>query len=217
MNYIKLKFQLKKQFGLTFVPPNLAFFDRFHSNDYAIDVGCGDYPDFSLYCAKKHGMRVIVIDPTRKHQEVLKKIERANPLLKVLPYALGHQEGVATFYESTINVSGSLCSSHQNIVKDPVVSYPVSVITLDQIMQCCGINQVKILKIDIEGEEYKLIETLTQPIVQKIDQILIEFHHHAIEGITKRDTITAIHKMENLGMQSILYTERDCLFFWDAT
>ncbi|MGA2162798.1 MAG: FkbM family methyltransferase [Methanoregula sp.] len=215
-NY-KLKFRLKTKFGLTFLPPNLAFFNKFNNGDYAIDVGCGDYPDFSLYCAKKHGMHVVVIDPTRKHFETLKKFERANPLLTIYSYALGHEEGTTTFFESTINRSGSLCSSHRNIVNDPVVSYQVSVITLEHLIHLSGVDHIKIIKIDIEGEEYKLIGSLTKPVVEKIDQIIIEFHHYAIEGFTKQDTAIAIHKMEALGMRSIQYTDSECLFFWKET
>lgn len=200
--------------GTKFVPPNYAFFDIFQPGDVAIDVGIGDDPDFSKYLMTNYGMESFGVDPTRKHAHALQCLEKTTPEFHYLPYALGRKDGDITFFESNISVSGSILARHINIVNDPHVSYPVQMVTLDTLLKLVNRSHIAIIKIDIEGCEYELIDHLEGEILKAISQLIIEFHHNTVKDYTFKDTLQAIEKIKSFGMKSLLYNGRDCLFYW---
>ena len=200
--------------GLKEVEPNYGFIDSFSAGQVAIDVGVGDDPDFSLYLIRNYGMECFAVDPTRKHAPALQRIEQETPGFHYLPLALGSENKTVEFNESTINVSGSLLKGHSNIVNDPCVSYDVQMVTLDKLLETVGKEMISILKIDTEGAEYDMISNLQRKDLERIRQLMIEFHHDRVEGITWRDTASAIKTIEGLGMKSFVYNGRDCLFYW---
>ena len=203
-----------KRLGLRCVPPNYGFFDRFTPGEVAIDVGVGDDPDFSLYLVKNYGMECFAVDPTHKHASKLQQIEHEVPLFHYLPCALGPDDGTVEFCESTINVSGSLLEGHRNIVEDPCIRYDVQMVSLESLVAQIGREPIGILKMDTEGAEYGIISKMSQATLSKIRQLMVEFHHGTVEGITWHDTALAIRTIEKLGMKSFVYNGRDCLFYW---
>lgn len=210
--YTRIKCTIR---GLQFFPPNYAFFGNFSPNSVAIDVGVGDDPDFSILLMKKYSMKCYIVDPTLKHRPTLEKFVQENPGAIFLPYALGSKTESRTFYESQSNVSGSLQNEHINIRNDPIKTYEVQVVTMSDLLTRIGNLQISIMKIDIEGEEYDFIKSLTKEDVKQIDQIILEFHHgKTLKKYTIEDTRNAIKTLESFGMKSILFNGRDCLFYW---
>ncbi|HQH41245.1 MAG TPA: FkbM family methyltransferase, partial [Bacteroidales bacterium] len=69
--------------------------------------------------------------------------------------------------------------------------------TLGWILEMTGIKKADILKMDIEGAEYKVIQNI-QALDFRPQQILIEFHHRFPE-IQLSDTRTAIKTLNELG------------------
>lgn len=215
INHLQLCTKIKcKATGLHFVRPNYAFFENLLQDGIAIDVGVGDNPDFTLALTNKYNMRTFIVDPTLKHAETLKIFEKNHPFVSYLPVALGAKDEVRTFYESQSNVSGSLRKDHTNVQNDPLVTYDVQVITLARLLVECGNKTVDIMKIDIEGEEYELVSSISKSNILRIKQIIIEFHHGIVKKYSMADTLRAIKIMENMGMKPSLYNGRDCLFYW---
>jgi FkbM family methyltransferase len=201
--------------GLRFFPPNYAFFEEFLQGGIAIDVGVGNNPDFTLLLMKTYNIEsFVVVDPTLKHMDKLRTFEKQHPRTRYLPYALGAKNGSRTFYESQSNESGSLRKDHTNVQNDPLITYNVQVVTLNRLLEECGNKPIVIMKIDIEGEEYELINLVSKSDLQRIKQLIIEFHHDTVGNYSMTDTLRGIKVIENLGMKSILYNGRDCLFYW---
>lgn len=200
--------------GLERVPPNYAFRARFRSGDVAVDVGTGDDPDLSRYLIANYGLECFAVDPTRKHAPALKALERELAGFHYLPYALGPQCCKVRFYESKVNVSGSVLLDHRNIVNDPVVSYSVDMVTLEELLRIVGKDDIALMKIDIEGAEYDLIRSLDLSLLRRIRQLIVEFHHGTVAGITWRDTGRSIARVERSGMKAFVYNGRDCYFHW---
>jgi len=203
-----------KRLGLKEVEPNYGFIERFAPGEAAIDIGVGDDPDFSLYLINNYQMECFAVDPTRKHAPSLQAIERETKNFHYLPLALGAENKTVEFNESTINVSGSLLKGHSNIQNDPCISYEVQMVTLDSLLEQVGKESISILKMDTEGAEYETIDSLKAADLKRIRQLMIEFHHDRVEGITWPDTQRAIRTLEKHGMKSFLYNGRDCLFYW---
>ena len=210
--YLRMKCQT---LGLHFVPPNYAFFEEPLRGGIAIDVGVGDNPDFTLFLMKAYNVKSFVVDPTLKHMDKLRIFESQHPLAHYLPFALGAKNELKKFYESQTNVSGSLRKDHENVQKDPLTTYDTQVVTLNRLLQECGNKPVVIMKIDIEGEEYEFIKSVSKSDLQRIRQLIIEFHHGIVEEYSMADTLRGIKVIEALGMKSILYNGRDCLFYWE--
>jgi len=62
---------------------------------------------------------------------------------------------------------------HQDSNEEPIL---VKIVTLDKIMRKLGHEKIDILKMDIEGAEYEVIEDIIEKSIFP-GQILIEFHH----------------------------------------
>ena len=216
--YIIEKFRIKmaiKQ-GIKFSEPNYIYLEKFDANSIIVDVGCADDPDFSIFIMNKYHCKCFGVDPTKKHFDALKKVELVyKNKFKHLPYAVATEIGKLVFHESENNTSGSLLGKHTNIKNDLVSSYEVDSINLLGLKRLILHNDGKIdfLKLDLEGAEYNLLENITSVDFNNIDQIFIEFHHHCIEGITLKDTLKLVKKIENFGFKSFSIDNHNFLFY----
>ena len=86
-----------------------------------------------------------------------------------------------------------------NIVRAPVKD-------IDTIASELNHKEVDLLKMDIEGAEYEVIEALPKNRVA-INQILIEFHH-MYKGILISKTVDAISTLSNLGFELFNISQR---------
>ena len=175
----------------------------------------GDTP-FSLYLGKKYGSECFAVDPTRKHAAALRKLEETVPGFNFLPVAVGAKTGTTEFFESNVNISGSLMSNHRNVRNDPGVSYQVEVLSINDLLKRVGCRKVALLKLDIEGAEFDLLNSLRREHLRPIAQILVEFHHDTVVGYTETHFREVLRHMSNLGMTCHVYDGRDCLFYWDV-
>lgn len=91
----------------------------------------------------------------------------------------------------------------------------VNTISLEDIINKYNIDEVSILKIDIEGYEYELLEKLDSTILNKIDKIYLDFHkvdnnHRKMNVIQKLKDNGFIIDNENIDYVNM---ERFTLFF----
>jgi len=202
--------------GVEFSPPNYVYKNRFSENSVVVDVGCASDPDLSLFMMKKFGVTAIAVDPTQKHREALQQIEKTHSgKFKHLPLALANQDSTLTFHESEENDSGSLLSSHSNIVNDKTRSYEVEAVTLPTLLSRVGKERLDFLKLDLEGIEYQLLSELTESDLEAVDQLFVEFHHHCIPEFTRKDTQRLVQRISGFGFQSITIDDANFLF-WRA-
>jgi len=86
-----------------------------------------------------------------------------------------------------------------NVVRSPVKD-------IDTIASELNHKAIDLLKMDIEGAEYEVIEALPKNRVA-INQILIEFHH-MYKGIPISKTVDAISTLSNLGFELFNISQR---------
>jgi len=67
---------------------------------------------------------------------------------------------------------------------------------LKTVMDNLGHRKIDILKMDIEGAEYKVIDDFLSSGID-VRQLLVEFHHGKFNGISNADTKRAIQKLYN--------------------
>jgi FkbM family methyltransferase len=100
-------------------------------------------------------------------------------------------------------IIGNLYGDQENI-------FEASTISIDDIIKQFDLDRISLLKVDIEGYEYELFENLSDDILSKIDEILLEFH--PISDLKKRlDLINRLmingFKFKFLGEEINIYSE----------
>jgi Methyltransferase FkbM domain len=124
------------------------------------------------------------------------------------PYGLGVVDGDVSFLSPTAG-SGmfSVSGNHQNVTS---VETKLNVKTLPEIVASLGSPRIDILKMDIEGAEYDLLQPLIQCPVP-IRQLLIEFHHR-IGVRSLKPTIDNVQQLRAAGFQLFHVSETSSEF-----
>lgn len=154
--------------------------------------GLGEDISFDITMMKKYSCKVYGFDPTPKS---IKYVESMNldDKFSLYQYALSDMNGTLTFNlpENEEHVSGSLenISSNQKI---EVVCKNIKTIC-DELQ----ISEIDILKMDIEGSEYRVIEDMVNSKIFP-KQILIEYHHF-FDTFSSQETKQSIKLLLNNG------------------
>ncbi len=146
---------------------------KLHKNCNVISVGVGRDISFDLALQKKGVKQIYLFDPTPVSVTFIKSIKLpAN--ISFLPYGLSDRNEIVSFYLpiNSERISGSAHPA-QHLNKES--AYQVQMYDLIGLMQVSSMKTLNILKMDIEGSEFKVIENMFN---QKIfpEQLCVEFH-----------------------------------------
>jgi FkbM family methyltransferase len=191
--------------------PNYALLPVIARDARVVDVGVGDNPDFAEELARAFGARCLLVDPTRKHSSRLRAWCDLARSSEYLCAALGATSGRTRFFESRKDVSGSVFTTHRNIAAGDVDAYEVPVVTLDELVSRAG-GRIDVLKIDVEGAEFEVLERAPAHALERIGQILVEFHDGTVPEFTRRHRDAAVLRLRANGFRPIEYNGRDVLF-----
>ena len=214
ISYALTRRYLEYRYHLRQVPPCYYIVNNLSSGSVMIDLGTGHDADLSQYLILEYGLRSFGFDPTRKHHPDLNAVVRETKgRFQFYPYALSGSSGVRKFFESEENVSGSFASDHLNIRRDTVTSYDVRTVTLGQVFDLLRLDHVDLLKMDIEGEEYDALSTTPPDVLRRIGQLVVEFHHHYVDHITRSDTDHVVSRLCQAGFRPFTTDKINYLFF----
>ncbi|MBV8226331.1 MAG: FkbM family methyltransferase [Verrucomicrobia bacterium] len=156
-----------------------------------MSFGIGDDISFDLAMVRRFGAKVFAFDPT---PNAIRWVSRQK-----IPSAMTVYEiGLADFdgnQEFGLPDNPNWDDFSVRRVTDRVVRCKVA--RLSSIMEQCGMDDIDILKMDIEGAEYPVIRDLSDSATRP-RQLLIEFHH-GTHGISVTDTRTAVSSLRNAG------------------
>ena len=186
--------------GIRFVEPCYYFIDWLKPESVILDFGLGNDADFSMSMIRRIGLRSIGFDPTHRHGPPLRELARLHARhFEFQPAALGAVGGSARFHESKQNISGSMLNNHRNVRSDSVETYDVPVVTLEQAIGMSPEGRVDLIKMDIEGVEYDVIEATSDALLQSVPQWIIEFHHDSVASIPVARTRAHVQRFRSLG------------------
>ncbi len=157
--------------------------------------GVGEDISFDVAFIEALGATVHAFDPTPRSADWL--ATQPTPAGFVFhPYGLADHDGSMTFFEpkDRRHISHSTLAHGQ---VDDSAAHQWQVRRLETIVQDLGHNHVDVLKMDIEGGEYSVIDALCCGVVRPT-QILVEFHHH-FQGITRHQSLAAIRALHAVG------------------
>ncbi len=168
--------------------------DLIEKDSIIYSFGIGEDISFDLAIIEKFNANIYAFDPTLKSIEWIKK-QKPNKKFIVHQFGLSDFDGDAKFYlpENPNYVSSTLINRKSSDNKYNIVKMH----KLSSIMKQLKHSDIDILKMDIEGSEYDVIEDIIKSEI-KIKQLMIEFHHRFDEiGISK--TKEAVLKLNNYG------------------
>ncbi len=189
-----------KEGGWWFTP------ERFNKDTVVYSLGVGDEIDFDLSIIDKYGVEVFAFDPTPSSIEML-DARRLPGKFHFQPWAVTASDGSLKFYPR-LKKDGTKSEVMFTIVpeeetKDDVIEVPAY--SLSSITRKLGHKRIDILKMDIEGAEYEVLEGLLASPVQPT-QLLVEFHHRFVENGIER-TYDIIGRLREAGYRIFAISE----------
>jgi FkbM family methyltransferase len=160
-------------------------------------AGVGDDISFDLALIERYGLTIHAIDPTPAAIEWL--AHQHPPKTFILhPYALGGRDATTRFFANKNPdwISHSMLQTSHTVAE--AIEVPLR--RLATLMRELGHDRIDLLKLDIEGAEYEVIDDLLASRIP-IGQLLVEFHHR-FEGIGPDRTRRAVRALNEAGFRS---------------
>jgi FkbM family methyltransferase len=157
--------------------------------------GVGEDISFDLAAIDKLQCRVLGFDPTPKSKAWLEHQEPPEGF-EFYPIGIADHDGEAKFF-APANSGFVSFSSNPNPSQKDAKTISAKVMRIETIIHELGEQEPDILKMDIEGFEYDVIDSiLSGPLRPR--QLLVEFHHD-MYGLSKDHTYTAVDKLRAVG------------------
>jgi FkbM family methyltransferase len=223
---ILVKVALGKEF---FIKPDLICAKERFGTDYGgwdvvatnIDIhsivysfGIGENASFDTALIDRFNLTIHAFDPTPKSIEWVKR-QGFTERFVMHDYGIAAFDGVVSFNppENPDHVSYTLLDRPST--KAEAISVPVK--RLSSIMKELGHDQIDILKMDIEGAEYDVINDIIKSGIRP-RQILVEFHHR-FPGVGIKRSKDAIDKIRSIGYKlfSVSVTNEEFCFIRNST
>ena len=169
--------------------------DGLNSNSVVYSGGVGRDITFEHELVKKYGCQVVLFDPSPTGLETMSLPANKIPQFKHNAVALAGQCGTLKFGKPIFEDEGSW---HKQQITENTAVLEVPCVDLETLMRQNGHNHIDLLKIDIEGAEYEVIDDLLKRRLP-IKQILVEFHHQWLDGVTRNQAVRAILKLVAAG------------------
>jgi len=160
-----------------FLAREYADYFPFYQQVTVVDIGA-HYGYFSLFAAANtnSSSKIVAIEPSPSNVEQLKQNLIGNQVTNVelYPFAIGGKKGEVALFEGK--------NSNRSIVEGNALANQksggrkVAVWTLEALFAELAIDQVDFLKIDCEGAEFEIFETLPTHVFDRISTISMEFH-----------------------------------------
>lgn len=184
-----------------------------------IDCGLGEDISFpAAFLQRFAAARVIGIDPNPRSLQYCRA--HCPQGMEILPNAFWTSVGETIAFhlprsqenlpKGADGVSGSLDASHEYVAGGERIE--TQTIDLDTLLARAGRTECDVLKLDVEGAEYALLDALVDSgRIKSARQVLIEFHH----GVTRHlldDTRRAVAKLAGAGFQLVHTEGRNYIF-----
>jgi len=158
--------------------------DGLGSESIIYSGGVGNDISFEHSLVKEFGCTVNLFDPSPTGIATMKRLENTNPQLKFLPVGLAGQPCTLRLVPPLSSEEGSW------FMHEVKGSFEAPCLDLGSLMKQNHHSFVDLVKLDIEGSEYGVIENILDARIP-VRQILVEFHHGLLPGIRLSQSLRA--------------------------
>ena len=167
------------------------------NNSIVYSFGVGEDVTFDLALIKQYGLNIYAFDPTPRAIEFVEK-EDLPPQFYFEGVGISDKDEFVNFYlpANEMHVSGSVIDKNEGV--EPI---EVEMKKISTIMKSLNHSQIDLLKMDIEGSEYAVLDNmLDEGIYPK--QLCVEFHHR-FPQIGLNQTKEIIQKLNTAGYKIV--------------
>ncbi len=161
-----------------------GFLSEIGNLENCIDIGSsvGLFTDLLL---EKGATKVYSVEINKTAIKTFNSLHQKNDNVKLIEMAISDTIGELEFYEDPNNsLISSISNNHNNGLTKKAT---IQSITLDELFLREKIQNISLLKMDIEGSEYKAFQSISDDNLKKINYMIVEFHNNF--GGILRDSI----------------------------
>ncbi len=183
----------KTRFGSTYGGWDVVI-DDLDRNSIVYSFGVGEDATFDTALIDRFGLIIHAFDPTPKSIQWVKKQGFSDHFV-MHEYGLAARDGTISFHppENPDHVSHTLLERPETC--DRAITVPVK--RLSTILGDLGHDRIDVLKMDIEGAEYEVVDDLRESEIRP-RQILVEFHHR-FPNVGTQQTLDAVATLRAMG------------------
>jgi FkbM family methyltransferase len=156
--------------------------------------GAGKDISFELQLAREFGCKVHLFDPSPTGRATAEAVTQSEPRLLFYPLGLAAQAGAIRFGTPLEPMEGSFTVAE--VSTESTVAFNCK--TVPDILRDLNLTEAALLKLDIEGFEYEVIDDLLDRCGAVFEQIAVEFHHF-LPSISKMRTLRTIQRLKRAG------------------
>lgn len=169
-------------------------------------LGVGDTIEFDVRLIERTGASVHAFDPT-PNAEVTLATNMPPPEFHFYAAAAAGSDGELTLYPR-VRSNGSLSTTMFTLTAEPRNAHlgqTVPALTVSSMAEQLGHSRIDLLKMDIEGAEYEVLDELIAngPLAR---QLLVEFHHRH-KGIGRKRTERSLRRLRDKGYRAFYVAE----------
>jgi FkbM family methyltransferase len=168
-----------------------VFIDREYdfSTEYepSVIVDAGANVGFaSIYFANRFpNARIIAIEPETDNFHLLLKNVKSYPNVVAVHAALWHETGEINLIDPGLGQWGFMTESSENgDVQSHYLRHLVPAVTVEDLLEKFGIEQIDVFKIDIEGAEKEVFRD-TSTWIDKVNSLIVELHERMKPGCNR--------------------------------
>jgi FkbM family methyltransferase len=167
-----------------------------NKNSIVYSFGVGKDISFDISIINKYSCKIYAFDPILESKNFILSYKNLPKSFIFYNYGISDCNHFDKIYipSNPNHISHSKVPTKTNFNKSIIVEFK----TLSTIMLSLNHTKIDLLKLDIEGYEYDVIDNLINENID-INQILIEFHHYMYLGLNLKKTNYAIERLKNNG------------------
>lgn len=173
--------------------------DRIATGGVVYSFGVGEDISWDMAMIERFGVTVHAFDPTPRAIEFIKRQHLPDKFV-FHEYGVATWDGVARFFPPDNSQWVSHSILEHETTRSRTLEVPVR--RFETIMSSLGHSHIDLIKMDIEGAEYSVIEDVLNacPRAGGASQLLVEYHHGS-GGKTIADTKASIRKLKKEGFE----------------
>jgi len=171
-------------------PHNLkrSTFEHLTEDSIVFDLG-GYEGEWASDIIARYNCNIYIFEPVSEYFEIIKERFKHNP--KVFCFQVGLSD---KSYKTEINID-EFASSIFNESKNSSVQESIQIKSFNTFVAELQLKEIDLAKINIEGGEYDLLESLIlSEKIKDIDQILVQFHDFVPDATERKQSIK--HNLE---------------------
>jgi FkbM family methyltransferase len=152
-----------------------------NSDSIVFDVG-GYLGDFANEIYERFGSNIYIFEPVKSYYNICHNRFLKNDKVSVISLGISGKTGKSPIYINGDMTSSNIESRVKRIIKTT---------TLDRAMKDCKVERIDLLKLNIEGDEYNLLDVaIKDKCIERINNIQVQYHLNVNNCEARKEKIT---------------------------